>query len=236
MSSTVQIAHRFRGPHTSGNGGYCCGVLARHLSGPVEATLEAPPPLDTDLTLEVEGDQAKLMLGERRIGRARVAGLDLEVPAAPTVEQARAATAGYAGHRFHPLPECFVCGTRREAGDALCIHAGPVDGRDLVAAPWRPDASLADEDGLVANEHLWAALDCPSYFGLQRERLFALLGRMTASIDRKVRPGDPLTVIGWSLGSEGRKHHAGSAIFDDAGHVVGRARALWIEVDPSRMP
>jgi hypothetical protein len=57
-----------------------------------------------------------------------------------------------------------------------------------------------------------------------------LLGEMQAHVDRKVRVGESCTVIGWRIGSEGRKHQAGTAIFDGEGELCARARATWIEV------
>ena len=33
----------------------------------------------------------------------------------------------------------------------------------------------------------------------------------------------------WQIGAAGRKHEAGTALFDGNGDLVGRARALWIE-------
>ena len=53
-----------------------------------------------------------------------------------------------------PFPNCFVCGHARSE-DGLHIHAGPVDGRDVHAAPW----TVAPET--VGPEFVWAALDCP---------------------------------------------------------------------------
>jgi hypothetical protein len=35
--------------------------------------------------------------------------------------------------------------------------------------------------------------------------------------------------VGWPLGSDGRKHGAGTALFTDAGELLGIGRALWIE-------
>ncbi len=48
------ISRRFRGPPTSGNGGYTCGMLAAAASKPVEVRLMRPPPLDR--TLEIVDD------------------------------------------------------------------------------------------------------------------------------------------------------------------------------------
>ena len=36
-------------------------------------------------------------------------------------------------------------------------------------------------------------------------------------------------VLAWSVGSAGRKHYAGTAIFDEDGELCGRALATWIE-------
>ena len=48
---TMTIARRFRGPPNSGNGGYVCGMLARHIPGAAEVALRAPPPLGTELSV-----------------------------------------------------------------------------------------------------------------------------------------------------------------------------------------
>ena len=62
-TETIVIDSRFRGPPRSANGGYACGMLARHLSGGVSVRLSAPPPLDTELRLEFSPDEAALFHG-----------------------------------------------------------------------------------------------------------------------------------------------------------------------------
>ena len=47
--TSIIISKRYRGPPNSGNGGYVCGRLARHIAGGAEVTLRAPPPLDKPL-------------------------------------------------------------------------------------------------------------------------------------------------------------------------------------------
>ena len=55
MSATVTIARRFRGPLTSANGGYTCGLLAGFVPAPAaEVSLRLPPPLERPLTVAVE--------------------------------------------------------------------------------------------------------------------------------------------------------------------------------------
>jgi hypothetical protein len=36
-------------------------------------------------------------------------------------------------------------------------------------------------------------------------------------------------VVAWPIASSGRKHEAGTAIFDGEGELCGKAHALWIE-------
>jgi hypothetical protein len=38
-------------------------------------------------------------------------------------------------------------------------------------------------------------------------------------------------VIGWAIGADGRKHHCGTAIFDEDGELCARAKSTWIEVE-----
>jgi hypothetical protein len=151
------------------------------------------------------------------------------VPAPPGYVQAVWASQHYAGFREHAFPDCFVCGPHRRRGDGLRIFPGMLDS-GLVAAPWLPADSLDGGDGKVAVEFHWAALDCPGYFAVSGGRRMMLLGEMQAHLDRRVHVGESCTVIGWRIGTEGRKHQAGTAIFDGDGELCARARATWIEL------
>jgi hypothetical protein len=236
----ITIPRRFCGPPDSGNGGYSCGRLAAFLDGAVEVTLRAPPPLDTPLKVEKADGAAKLMHGAQVIGEARaVPEFSLEVPQPPPWDQAVAAAKGYNGLRDHAYGTCFVCGPKRAAHDGLRIFCGPwKDGR--VAGPWTPDATLADENasGAVANEFLWAAIDCPgSWSVIGRDDADApvrdlpstlLLGRLTGRVFRGLRVGEPCTVLGWFLAAEGRKYHVGTAVHTRAGELVACSKGTWI--------
>lgn len=233
MSQEIVINRRFRGPPNSANGGYACGVVGEGIEGDATATLRRPPPLDVPLSLVGDPAQSRLFDGEDLVGEAVADSLDIVVPAGPDFETALAASRGYAGFDSHPFPTCFVCGPERDPGDGLRIFPGHLDGSVVVAAPWQTDESLSGADGLVHRRHVWAALDCPSYFGLD-DAPTALLGRLTARIDRLPAIGEPLVAIGWPMGGEGRKHYAGSALLDAAGEEVAAAAATWIELD--RLP
>jgi len=230
---SMLIARRFRGPPDSANGGYTAGLLAKNLQGAVEVTLRRPPPLERELSVAVSEGQARFSDGELLIAEARLAAVELEAPPAPSFERAQALSKNYIGHVRHHFPSCFVCGPARASGDGLRIFPGAEQPGDPVAAPWIPDAGVADADtdadGAVRQELLWAALDCIGYFAIAApDYPVALLGRMTAEIVGRVNAGTRCIVVGWPLAREGRKLHAGTAIYDDDGKPLGIARQTWI--------
>lgn len=233
MTGRVVIERRFRGPADSGNGGYSCGALAVFLpDGPAEVTLRLPPPLGRPLAVETADGTAAMRDGEALVAEARpVEGFELALPPPVDVEQAGAARKASPLHRRHPFPGCFVCGPERDVGDGLGIVCGPV-GPDVVAAPWEVSDGLADERGEVPLEIVWAALDCPGGLAgmLVPEIGTCVLGRLSARIHRPVAPGTTCVAMGWPIEVEGRKMHAGSAIFSEQGEALAEARATWIEL------
>lgn len=227
---SLTIAARFCGPPQSSNGGYFAGCVATLAARTVTVRLLAPPPLETELSVsETPDGTLEVLHGQTRIGEARATGLSLEAPRAPDYLEVVEASRRYAGFRAHRFPTCFVCGTQRARGDGLRIFAGPTLTAAMVAAPWVPDASLDAGDGKVRAEFMSAALDCPGYYAVAPDDRMMLLAEFTAHVDRRVHIGESCTVIGWRLESEGRKHTAGTALFDGKGQLCGRARALWIE-------
>jgi hypothetical protein len=213
------IDRKFRGPTTSANGGYTCGLLASLLHGPVEVTLRLPPPLERPLEV-VTDDQVELRDGEALVAQAAPAEVELDVPDPISFDEA-AAAALPEGDRDSVFPECFVCGWARD--DGLRIYAGPVEGRDLVAATWVPS------DDVIASEFVWAALDCPGAYAVQfGERGNPVLGRLAARVEHLPHPGERCVVMAWPLGEEGRKLYAGTALFGEDGRTLGTARATWI--------
>ncbi len=235
LPASITIPARYCGPAASGNGGYTCGRLAAGLRPPVEVTLRQPPPLDRPLTVLRSPNGLVLRDGDMPVAEARHVSLELEPPACPGLGAATAAAARYRGHEQHAFPGCFVCGPDRSAGDGLRLFAGEVAGEELVACPWKPDASLADAAGVVQPEFIWAALDCPGAWAWLSDLDRPLvLGRLAARIDSPVMAGAPHIVGGWRLGHEGRKYFSGSTIWRADGTVCALARATWIEIDPER--
>ncbi|MCG8506589.1 MAG: hypothetical protein MI755_18435 [Sphingomonadales bacterium] len=230
MAETITIAGRFNGPPNSGNGGYVCGRLGLLFDGPAEVTLKKPPPLDMAMSVARDDGGISLMDGDGVVAEAGPALVDLAIPEPPDLETARAAVQHYTGFGLHAFPTCFVCGPERRPGDGLCIFPGKVAGGDLVAAPWTPDASLADEAGGIDPVHVWAALDCPGYFAVADVGEAAVLGRMAAEVPGVPAVGETCVVIGWAIGGEGRKLHSGTAVFGADGRLIGKARATWIKL------
>jgi hypothetical protein len=227
MPETLTIPRRYRGPESSGNGGYTCGLVARAFGRDAEVTLRRPPPLDRALEVVREEDRLCLMDGELVVAECHEARVDVNARPAPSFAEAEEASRRYPGFARHAYPTCFVCGPDR--ADGLRIFAGGLDGQDAVAAPWAPDPSLGDEDGRVREELVWAALDCPGAFATGFDaRGETLLGRMAARIDERPVVGERHIVLGWPLGEEGRKLYAATALYRDDGALLALSRQTWI--------
>jgi hypothetical protein len=237
----VLFEPRFCGPPGTANGGYACGSLATLCGGRAEVTLRRPIPLGRPLSVRDEGDGVLVVLdGGTPLAEARPAAAEAEpaVPAVPA-ELARS-VAGTAAYYADPVfPGCFVCGPDR--ADGLRILPGPLPDRSAWAAPWTPDASVAAADGRVRPEVVWAALDCPAGLATGEaaglpEDTAALLGRMTARLVARPRPGDACRVVAWPVGRDGRKLSAESALLDADGAVLATARTLWLTVPRPARP
>ena len=254
------IARRFRGPRSSGNGGYTAGLVAsvllqdvddlassrRGTRRAVEVTLRMPPPLDTTLHIERQGPGAlSVHHVAGLVAEARLVDPEIELADRVDVAEATAAEPGYRGLVEHPFAECFVCGTDRVAGDGLRLRPGPLPGRPgTTACTWVPDASLLDPalvdsalDGSTTSTppalFTWAALDCPGGWAVDVAGRPMVLGRMTARVDALPQVGQVYVVVGRVVEMAGRKATTLTALYDSDGRVLGAASAVWLTVDPS---
>ncbi|KRF16767.1 hypothetical protein ASG90_11010 [Nocardioides sp. Soil797] len=254
-ATELTIPGRFCGPAASGNGGWSAGALAglvdhdcpenRANSWPaIEVSLRQPPPLDSPMQVQVDGEATVASFGGLPVLSARVLEEDTLTTVEPVpAEVARAAESSYAGLRSHPFPTCFSCGTERVEGDGLRIFPGavePVDGCDRVAATWTPHPSVqedyhayVDEQGRASLATTWAALDCVSAWSSHIEERPMVLGRMTAAVDALPVIGETHVVVGQTLRQEGRKTFTASTLHDSDDRVVARAEHIWITIDPA---
>lgn len=236
QSVTLTVPARFRGPATSGNGGYTAGLLAARVPGGdrpgavVTVRLHTPPPLDTSLLVEVADDRAVARHGETVVAEAAAGALDVAlVPGVPH-DLAVAAAERYVGFRTHPFPGCVVCGPHRAPGDGLRLFPGrTVPGR--TAAAWTPDASAVGPDGAVPAPVVWAALDCPGGWSADIAGRPMVLGTITARVDRAPRLGEPCVVTGALLGTSGRRVDTATTLYGADGAVLAQARAVWVQID-----
>ena len=210
------IDARYNGPPGSGNGGYTAGMVAALLGAQAaEVTLRAPPPLGRPL----RWDGSRLWDGDAVVAEGHVTTVDVEPPPPVTFAAAEEASRRYPGFEEHAFPTCYVCGPERE--DGLRIFAAPVDGLDVVAAPWVPAE--------VAPELVWAALDCPGAIAVGwAGRGVFVLGRIAAEVVGLPRVGERCVVVAAPLGEDGRKLFAATALYGEDGRLLGRALETWI--------
>lgn len=233
---SLTVPRRFNGPPRSGNGGWVAGALAATLPGqalgvPVTVTLRLPPPLDVPLPVSPTPTGAVLSHDGRTVAEASYAEQH-PAPVAPVgVAVAAEAEAAYVGHRAHPFPGCFVCGTARRPGDGLRIFAGPLPAgarRDAdderVACTWTPY-----ESGVPVT---WAALDCPGAWASDLELRPSVLGRITVEVRALPRTSQRYVVMGEVRHLEGRKTLTAATLYGPGDEVVATAEHVWIAIDP----
>jgi hypothetical protein len=191
-------------------------------------------PLGVALRVESCDDGVAMYDGSTVVATAVSSRVDLAVPAPPTLAEASLASAAFPGFATHPYPGCLVCGTERSDDVAFQIFPGPLAGRDLLAAVWRPGNGAVSE-GVVRNEFAWAALDCPAgwaaaWFATRvgTPATPAVLGRMTTRILEPIPADDARILVGWLIGRSGRKLDAASALFSPSGTLLGLSRQTWI--------
>src|SRR6478609_11471922 len=161
---SIWIGRRFNGPLDTANGGYACGSIAQFVDGPTRVVLRKPPPLETGLAVHRVNEVVTVLDEGGVVAEARPAAPSIVVPPAkPSFAEAEQATAAHPWRgAAHMLSDCFVCGPERS--DGLHVTPGPLAGNPTVTAtPFVPDDTVADPDGKVPLEIVWASLDCSSY-------------------------------------------------------------------------
>lgn len=250
MQNTVIVPERFKGPPQSGNGGYVSGAFAAFLPSITgyspEITLRSPIPLDTPMRVEsLTGDAlgaVDVLHEQTLIAECRMVESPFEsltVPPCPEPSQIEAALPQSLAFTpninpllpnqkgFHPI--CFCCGAEHATG--LQVFPAPLEsGR--VGALWNTQTDWG-VNGEIPDPFLWTAMDCPAQFAYMNQSIkTGLMGRMTAEILSRPAAGETLIVSAWTIAVEGKKHFAGSAIFDLNQTLLARAITVWIGGEP----
>ena len=166
--------------------------------------------------------------------------LEMEIPEAVSWDEAYAARErSYSlPVAFHPLfngvrrgvhPICFCCGAELSETEGLQVYSAPVKNDEQVAAAWIANPYFANEAGVLPPEMIWTALDCPGQMAWRARGVqTGMLGRLTARIEQSVRAGERCVVTGWTMGNEGKKYFAGTALFNGRNELCAYAKAVWI--------
>lgn len=235
LLETVSVPARFSGPPNSGNGGYTCALLARHIGNPAEVTLRKPIPIERAMQVVRDGEMFKLMAGDELIAEGKPTTIDLELPKRVSYAEAQAAAEESPAFKNHPFPTCFVCGPQRPHGDGLRIFPGVVEESAMghtFACGWQPAGEFADGSGHIKPEFVWSAMDCPTGFAGGFPYMGKLVtGRLAVKLVAPVRAEEKCVIMSWPLGIDGRKHHAAAALFGEDGTVRAEAKATWIKLD-----
>ncbi|MFI1760780.1 PaaI family thioesterase [Streptomyces sp. NPDC020800] len=231
---TITVPGHLRGYPGVAFGGYVAGVLAgRAAAKTVRVDFRRPTPVEVPVGLAESADGGAVLTGaDGVLAVATPDELDLEAPEPPSWDEASAAADAYRAAPPEGTVDCFGCGLDRTPDTGLRQHCGVVPGRDLVAAAWTAGPALADPEGMLREELVWGALDCP---GNAAGRLLGKLreGAVTASLSgRLLRPvpvSSRLVSYAWVLSEEGRKHRVGVALATAEGDLCAVASALWVD-------
>lgn len=228
----LRIDPRFQGIDGIAQGGYLAATLAGPLATRRRATFRAPTPVDTDLTVEDDGEAIHLSYGDRLLVVSEPWEPERDPPPPVSLRDAASARERSEASGASLATGCFSCGTGE---DTFRIHPGFVDGSTVFATPYRPPAWTAGDDGRVRAPFLWAPLDCTAGWRVIQpvepggERRPAMTGRLGVEILERPEPGADLVVVAEADPAwDGRRRRARSSIYDASGRLVARSESVWI--------
>jgi uncharacterized protein (TIGR00369 family) len=128
---------------------------------------------------------------------------------------------------------CFGCGQANAAGLRLEFLLAP-DG-SVVCLPTIPD-NFEGPPGFLHGGIVATLLDEAMSKSVRAKGFTAMTRHLEVDYLRPVPSRSPLRIEGRAVQSDGRKHHTEARILDDAGTVLARGKALFIEVSPAINP
>ena len=233
MSETITFPETFNGGIGYAQGGYIAGRLAALVGGPAYTTFRAPTPLETPLAVERKNGGVQIITQDNvLVAEAIPREFEIKVPPCPDRAAVVAARPNYRGFKDEGGNTCYVCSPHRGPEECMQIYAAPVS-KNIVASLWKPEEKYA-KDGVVLPEFVWSALDCPSGFAAMIDFAEfqgpAMTGGLGAELINPISANEEYIATGWHMGSEGRKHSAGSAIYSLGGQLMAVAESLWIDL------
>jgi hypothetical protein len=239
VRDTVTIDPSYYGFDDAGHGGYTAGLASGLLCAPAEVTIRQRIPLGEPMEVrQTNGHRVELLRHGAVVLQAVPGEPKADVPTPLGFDAAEAASRQFRGFTWSPTNTCLTCGTERKEGEGLRVFAGPAgdgDRNGLVAAAWVPHPNFARPDGVLPNEFVWAALDCPGAWALRRATSGpyrrSVTVQMTGRVVKEVRAGRPYVVMAWAVPGRRRLMDCASAVFDADGELVALATAVWLHAE-----
>ena len=159
-------------------------------------------------------------------------------PSAPARRPAPRSTRRSSTRRAHPFPGCFVCGPARAEGMGCGSSRDQSPSGMSSPRPGHRTRALADTDGHLPRELVWAALDCPTSIPVANDPddpdfRPIVLARLAARILEPVRPRAARTrSCPGRSDSTAANATPGRHYTAEDGELLAISRALWIELKP----
>ena len=177
--TSIIIDKRYCGPPNSGNGGYVCGRLARHIPGGAEVTLRAPPPLDKQLDVVATDDGLwELRDGATVVATGRPASVELTRLETASFDEALCSRAADAGQA-----------TRASAADVFRVRSCKGAGRWPAHFCRTAGASIPECFGCARGD-LDTGSDPDGGGRLRRARISLVGARLSHGLCFLSRPGE----------------------------------------------
>lgn len=236
MRRTITILRRYSGFPGVALGGYTAGLLAREIGPMVEVRFRGAVPVEKPLDLDAGAGEVTLSSGGVVLAEGRAAPVDIGPIPLVDREAAARATLEPLGRERHLFPTCFCCGPANSEREGLRVLVGRVLGQEALAGVWTAPPAFADPDGTMPPEITLAAIDCPGIWALivaapADTAEHVVTGTLAVHMVRALRAGESYVVTAWTLGREGRRLHAGTAILAEGGRPMVIAKHTLVATE-----
>ena len=127
----------------------------------------------------------------------------------------------------------FGCGEKNRTGLRLRFF---VDDAGAIVCRTRLASRFAGPPGHAHGGVIATLLDEAMSKANRARGVVAMTRQMDVEYLRPVPLLLPITLTARHTSTSGRRHHCEAQLADDSGHVLARAKAVFIAVDPTRFP